>query len=135
MGGAGKGADVRINTPCLRKMFRWWIEYQMMAEDLLATSNLGYPPETSESRFGRELGARGSGGIGDRSKVPCEALDGLRMDREGKRIDKGMRIMPPEYRRALEADYRGLVEKDEYNRHRERLKRAVVWWQGYSAHR
>lgn len=125
---------MRMNIHCVRKMARWWFNYQDEAEGMYSTSCIGYPSETAESRYEREGGARGSGGAG-RSKVPCKELDGLRMSRMDKWIDKGMRNMPKEYRKALEDDYRGVKGRKDYQSHRRMLNKAVVWWQGYGAHR
>jgi len=117
---------------CVRRMAAYWWNYQDRCGDLLGRSSLGYPSETAESRFEREGGARGTGG-GDKSKVPCRALDELRMGYELEEIDRAMRMMPEEYRHALEADYRGVVKKSQRIRHKNRLQQAVIWWDGWSA--
>ncbi len=123
---------MRVTLKCVRRMTAYWWMYQDRCEDLLGRSSLGYPSETAESRYEREGGARGSGG-GSRAKVPCRALDELRMGYELEEIDRAMRMMPKEYRQALEVDYRGAVKQSQRVRHKNMLQQVVIWWSGWSA--
>ncbi len=120
-----------INLPLIKKLAAEWFEYQDFCNEIMLTSNIGYPSETSESRFEEDRGARG-GCIG-KTRVPSAALDRLRQNPYLRSTDEIMRLMPGEYRKALEKDYRRDAPKSgtpEYNAHRQNLKNVIIWWRG-----
>lgn len=122
-----------VDLAFIKKVAFEWFTYCDRCEIVMEASNIGYASQTPEGRLQEDGGA--GGGMPGKTKVPDTALDSLRRDPYLQHTDRIMRIMPREYRDALEEEYRSRkkANSSEYNRHRRSLKEVVIWWRGYEA--